>query len=221
MAYPDRVKETTTTTGTGNLTLSGPVVQFRALSAAFANAQSGITLCIADQSGSNWEVSSCTLVNPTTISRDTVLSSSNSDALVNFSAGTKDVFFTFSAADIAKLLSNTSTNTLTNKRITSRVLTLGTGATPAINTDLCDRVTITGLAIAISSMTSGLTGVPVNGDNLTIDITDNGTARSILWGASFEASTVSLPITTIAGQKLTTYFEWNPAASKWRCVGVV
>jgi hypothetical protein len=221
MAYPDRVKETTISTGTGSLTLAGAVTQFQALSAAFTNGQSGITLCIADQSGANWEVSSCTLVSATSISRDTVLSSSNAGALVNFGAGIKDVFFTLSASDIAKLLSNASVNTLTNKRITARTLLPGSVAAPAINTDTYDRVTILGLAVAISSMTTGLTGTPVNGDGLIVDITDNGTARSILWGTSFESSTISLPITTIAGQKLTTYLEWNPAAAKWRCVGVV
>jgi hypothetical protein len=221
MAYPDRVKETSASTGTSNLTLSGAVTQFRALSAAFTNGQSGITLCIADQSGANWEVSSCTLVNANTISRDVVYSSSNGDALVNFAAGTKDVFYTLSAADIAKLLSPTSVTTLTNKRVTARVLALGTGATPAINTDNYDRVTITALAVAISSMTLGLTGTPAPGDTLIIDITDNGTARALFWGTSFEASTISLPLTTVAGQKLTVYFEWNSAASKWRCVGAV
>lgn len=262
MALPDRVKETTTTVGTGNITLLGAVAQFQPLSTAFTAAQSGITLCIADQSGTNWEVSSCTYINATTISRDIVLSSSNAGALVSFAAGTKDVFYTLGAADIAKLagalaasvtslvnnatstilvvessvpkqitvanmliamgaLTASSTNTLTSKRITSRVSSLGSSATPTCNTDSFDRISITGLAINISSMSSGLTGTPVIGDTLTIDMLDNGTPRSILWGTSFEASTIGLPTQTIGGQKLSIYLDWNPSSSKWRCVGYV
>ena len=89
----DRVKETTTTTGTGTITLAGAVTGFQ----SFAAVGNGNTTfyTIADQSGSNWEVGVGTYTSSgTTLSRDTVLSSSNSGSLVNFSAGTKNVFVT-------------------------------------------------------------------------------------------------------------------------------
>ena len=54
-------------------------------------------------------------------------------------------------------------------------------ATPAINTDITDVAHIVGLAQNITSMTSGLTGTPVQGATLRIDFTDNGTARTITW----------------------------------------
>jgi len=89
----DRVQETTTTTGTGTVTLAGAVTGFQ----SFAAVGNGNTTfyTIADQSGSNWEVGVGTYTSSgTTLSRDTVLSSSNSGSLVNFSAGTKNVFVT-------------------------------------------------------------------------------------------------------------------------------
>lgn len=111
-----------------------------------------------------------------------------------------------------------STSTLTNKRVTKRVLALSANsATPAINTDSYDVVHITAQTAAITSFTSGLTGTPVDGDTLRISIT--GTAAvAITWGASFEASTVALPTTTVSTSRLDVGFFWNTETSKWRCV---
>ena len=113
------------------------------------------------------------------------------------------------------------TETISNKRITKRVVTVTQSATPTINTDNTDVAYITGLAQAITSMTSSLSGTPVNGDSLIISITDNGTARGITWGASFESSgNVTLPSTTVLGVRLDVGFLWNTVTSKWRCVAV-
>lgn len=112
-----------------------------------------------------------------------------------------------------------STGTLTNKRITRRDNTVAQSATPAINTDTTDHAHITALAQAITSMTTNLTGTPVAGDTLWIDITDDGTTRAITWGASFEASgTVALPTTTVISTRLDVGFVWNEVTSKWRCI---
>lgn len=91
--FLDRVKETTTTTGTGNITLAGAVAQFEAFSANFA-VGAPFYYAIIGQTGTEWEVGYGTLSGATTLVRTTVLQSSNSDALVSFSAGTKDVFVT-------------------------------------------------------------------------------------------------------------------------------
>lgn len=112
-----------------------------------------------------------------------------------------------------------ATATLTNKRVTRRAPAVTQSATPIINTDNTDVAHITGLAQAITSMTTNLTGTPVEGDMLRIDITDNGTARAITWGTSFEASgTVALPTTTVLGVRLDVGFVWNTVTTKWRCV---
>jgi hypothetical protein len=114
----------------------------------------------------------------------------------------------------------TGTGTVTNKRVTKRAPTVTQSATPTINTDVTDVAHITGLAQAITSMTTNLSGTPVEGDVLRIDITDNGTARAITWGATFESSTVLLPTTTVLSTRLDIMFVWNTVTSKWRCVGV-
>ena len=90
----DRVKETTTTTGSGTVTLLGASTGYQSFS-AIGNANSTY-YTIAGQTGSEWEVGIGTYTSSgTTLSRDTVLASSNSGSLVTFSAGTKDVFVTY------------------------------------------------------------------------------------------------------------------------------
>lgn len=114
-----------------------------------------------------------------------------------------------------------STGTFTNKRITRRDNVVAQSATPTINSDTTDHVHITGLAQAVTSMTTNLSGTPVAGDTLWIDITDDGTARAITWGTSFESSgTVTLPSTTVISTRLDIGFVWNEATSKWRCIAV-
>lgn len=92
----DRVKETTATTGTGNITLAGAVSQFQSFSSAFSGFGSSVSVyyAIVGQTGTEWEVGIGTWTTPSTLSRDQVLQSSNGNAAVNFSAGTKDVFCT-------------------------------------------------------------------------------------------------------------------------------
>ncbi len=92
-------------------------------------------------------------------------------------------------------------------------------ATPTLNTNNYDMMVITGQSVAITSFTTNLTGTPVNGQQLRIAITGT-TAIAITWGASFEASTVALPTTTVSTNRLDIGFTWNVATSKWRCIGV-
>ena len=113
-----------------------------------------------------------------------------------------------------------STTTLTNKRVTRRVVAVTQSATPTINTDNTDVASITGLAQDITSMTTNLSGTPVAGDLLTVQITDNGGVRAITWGSAFEAHSPSLPLTTRQSQQLVVNFSWDAATSKWYCIGV-
>jgi hypothetical protein len=90
----DRVKETTTTTGTGTITLAGAVTGFQ----AFSVIGDGNTTYYTIAGGSEFEVGIGTYtLSGTTLSRTTILESSNAGAAVNFSAGTKDVFVTYPA----------------------------------------------------------------------------------------------------------------------------
>ena len=99
----DRVKETTTTTGTGTVTLLGASTGFQSFSAIGNTNTTYYT--IAGQTGSEWEVGIGTYTSSgTTLARTTVIASSNAGALVNFSAGTKDVFVTYPAEYSANAL---------------------------------------------------------------------------------------------------------------------
>ena len=117
------------------------------------------------------------------------------------------------------LVGRTTTDTLTNKRISSRVSTTTSSATPTINTDNVDMFGLTALAVNITSFTTNLSGTPTDGQKLWIYIVGTA-ARTITWGASFEASTIALPTTTVTTNRLDVGFVWNAATSKWRCVAV-
>lgn len=93
--FADRVKDSTTTTGTGNVTLSGAApTGFQTFASRFAV---GVRFYYAIAAGAEWETGIGYLSASDTLVRERVLQSSNSDALVNFSSGTKDVFNTIAA----------------------------------------------------------------------------------------------------------------------------
>jgi hypothetical protein len=95
----DRVKETSTTTGTGTLSLAGAVSGFQTFVAGIGN--SNVTYyAIVNDSGTEFEIGIGTVTDasPDTLSRTTILESSNSDSAVDFSAGTKTVFCTLPAS---------------------------------------------------------------------------------------------------------------------------
>jgi hypothetical protein len=96
LVVADRVKETTTTAGTGTVTLLGASTGYQSFAAIGNGNETYYT--IAGQTTSEWEVGIGTYTSSgTTLSRTTVLASSNSGNLVSFSAGTKDVFVTYPA----------------------------------------------------------------------------------------------------------------------------
>lgn len=86
------VRDTSTTTGTGDFTLSGTAPsQYISFNTAYGTAVR-FPYVIRGQSGTEWEAGLGYLSAATTLVREIVNSSSNSDALVNFSSGTKDVY---------------------------------------------------------------------------------------------------------------------------------
>jgi len=94
----DRVKETTTTTGTGTLTLGGAVTGFETFAAGIGNSNTTYYTVILPGSA-EFEVGLGTLSgDSSTIARTTIISSSNSDNAVDFSAGTKNIFCTIPAS---------------------------------------------------------------------------------------------------------------------------
>jgi hypothetical protein len=111
----------------------------------------------------------------------------------------------------------TNTVTLTNKRVTKRVLALSANsATPAINTDNYDVVHITAQTATITGFT--VTGTPVDGDTLRISITGTAAVPFTL-GTAFEASSIALPTTTVTTARFDMGFFWNTETLKWRYEG--
>jgi hypothetical protein len=94
LVLKDRVKETSVSTGTGDISLGGATGAYQAFSVIGNGNQT--YYAIAGQTTNEWEVGIGTYTLSTdSISRDTILSSSNSNTIVTFSAGTKDVFITY------------------------------------------------------------------------------------------------------------------------------
>ena len=190
LVVADRVRETTTTTGTGTITLAGAVTGYQSFSAV----GNGNTTYYTINAGSQWEVGIGTYLGAgPTLSRDTVLESSNSGSLVNFSAGTKDVFITYPAeksisdgygllpvanggtgqssyTDGQLLIGNTTGNTLTKTTLTAGTnvtITNGSGAITINATDaFVGTVTSVGGTGTVSGLT--LTGTVTTSGNLTL-----------------------------------------------------
>jgi hypothetical protein len=201
LVIADRVRETSTTTGTSTLTLDGAVTGFRTFGSAIGD---GNTCYYAITLGADYEIGLGT-VGTGTLDRTTILKSSNSNNAVNFGAGTKDVFVTYTAE---KAVTTDGSETLTNKTIdiASNTLTgvAGTTATqtltnktltdPAIiGTILEDIFTITDGAEfeidpgngSVQLITLGANRTPkatnfVAGEAVTLMV-DDGTAYTITW----------------------------------------
>ena len=175
LVLQDRVKETSTTASTGTFTLAGASTGFQ----SFAAVGNGNTTyyAIVSQTLTEWEVGIGTYtLSGTTLSRDTVLASSNAGSLVNFSAGTKDVFVTYpseksvnldasgNATALGTPASFVGTNitgtaaSLTAGAVTDGVYTTGSYSNPAWITALANNK-ITGLGSAALLTAGSANGV--------------------------------------------------------------
>jgi len=114
LVLKDRVKETTLTTGTGSFALAGAVTGYD----SFGQIGSGNTTYYAVylDGGSEWEVGIGTYTSPSTLSRDTILASSNSGSVVTFSAGQKTIWCDYPAgkAAVGKLFWDDGDGVLSN-----------------------------------------------------------------------------------------------------------
>jgi len=115
-----------------------------------------------------------------------------------------------------------SSSLVSNTRIRKRFVSVASSATPTVNTDNGDVFSLTGLSVNITNASTNLTGTPTHGDLFSYEITDNGVARTISWGASFSnTGTLSLPTTTVISTLLRCLFQYNSVTTKWEIVAVV
>jgi len=147
LVLKDRVKETTTTTGTGTVTLAGAAAGFQSFVVIGDGNQT--FYAIVDATSGAWEVGVGTYTSSgTTLSRTTVVSSSNAGSLVNFGAGSKDVFVTYpssravylDAAGSAVTTLDIGTLGTSTANISTANITAGTVSTaPVNNTDIVNK----------------------------------------------------------------------------------
>jgi len=109
-----------------------------------------------------------------------------------------------------------STNTLTNKRVTKRVVTTTDDATAAINTDTTDVYELSAIA---NATVFTLTGTPTDKQTLLISFKDAGTTKGLTW-TGFTAIGVTLPTDTTAGKWHYVGCVYNLAATAWHAIAV-
>ena len=146
----DRVKQTSTSTGTATIQLSNTAeVGFESFVTVIGNTNSTF-YCISHDGTAEFEVGMVTVTDatPDTLSRDTVISSSNSDNKVDFSAGTKTVFCTYPAkrAPSASMTATTYINTHASTISDSQTIDSGVLAGPVT---VSGTVTVTGNLVII------------------------------------------------------------------------
>jgi hypothetical protein len=201
LVVKDRVQETTITVGTIALVLTGAVSGFQ----SFSVIGDGNTTYYAIVGGTEWEVGIGTYTAlGTTLSRDTILESSNGGTAVNFSAGTKNVFVTYpaekglylDASGNAIALGTPASATLTNATglpISTGVSGLGTGVATFLATPSSSN-----LATAITDETGS--GALVFGTSPTIS------SPTFTSQATFAAGTATAPAFTTTGDTNTGIF---------------
>jgi len=197
----DRVKETTTTTGTGALSLGGAVTGFEAFSAGVGNSNTTY-YAISHQTEDEWEVGLGTLDGDSSdLTRTTVISSSNSDSAVDFAAGTKDVFCTIPASKLVYEDANNDATIGRNLTVTGDLTITGDDLTMNTNTSgaalIGDGTNFNPVAIS-GDITIGTTGTAAIGSGVIIDADVNASAAIAVSKTAFTAGTgVSLSTNTL------------------------
>lgn len=188
LVVADRVKETTTSTGTGPISLGGAEPNFRAFSSVLADADTTY-YAIIDNNNLAFEVGLGTYASSgNTITRTTVLSSSNSDSAVNFSAGTKDVILTY-PADKSAFLDGSDQLVINGTAVTSTAadLNLVDGATA--DTVVNSKAVIYGAAGQVTANELDVDNIQIDANaikstdtNGNIQLFPNGTGFTELYG---------------------------------------
>jgi len=174
----DRVQESTSTIGTGTLTLSGAVTGYRTFNASFTNGD--VVYYTIDDGAGNWEVGYGT-VGTGTLTRTVVLESSNANALVSFASGVKRVFNTATAVSILNASTGGTVNGALTVTGTTTLATSLTGILQAISGAVSTITIGSGLTFAAGTLTStgsGGTVTSVSGTGTVSGLTLSGTVTT-------------------------------------------
>jgi hypothetical protein len=174
----DRVLETASAPGTGTVTLLGASLGYQSFNTALTSG-STTYYTIADLGGANWEVGLGTFTSPNQLVRNTVYSSSNGGATVNFSSGTQNVFITYPSLQSVNL--DASNNVSALGTIASGVWN-ATAITTAYGGTGLTSYTAGDLLYYTSGTVLSKLGIGANGYILT----SNGTAPT--WAANTAAT---------------------------------
>jgi|TARA_R100000655_G_C2970064_1_gene190211 hypothetical protein len=169
----DRVRETTTTTGTGTYTLAGAVTGFETFG-SIGNTNTTYYCCT---DGTNFEVGVGTYASSgTTLARTTILQSSNSDSAVNWSAGTRQIFCTLPAEK--SVIEDASNNVAIAGVLTSTGLTIGSAAITEAELEILDGASVTTTELnIIDGDTSATSTTLADADRLVAN--DAGTMKQV------------------------------------------
>lgn len=219
LALKDRVKETTTTTGTGTVTLDGAATGFQSFAAVGDGNQT--FYAIADAASGDWEVGVGTYTSSgTTLSRTTVVSSSNAGSLVPFGTGSKDVFVTYpasrsvylDAAGSAVSVLDIGTLGVGTANVTTANITAGTvSTTPTSGNDLVNKTYVDTIAAeGISYHAPVFVEVPESFGNLNATY-NNGTAGvgATLTNAGTQAALTIDGVLMTVGKRVLVYNQTN------------
>lgn len=149
--FGDRVRETSTTTGTGTYSLAGPVTGFQDFDAVCADSD---TIFYFVELGADWEVGKGTFTSgsPDTLARTTILASSNAGSAVNWPAGVKNICGDVPASDYGNVVSASRTLNLTTAQQAIARSNTGAGVGDiAINATLAVSAAASALTIALKT----------------------------------------------------------------------
>jgi hypothetical protein len=214
LVLKDRVKESSNTTGTGTFSLGGAYSGFQSFS-VIGNSNTTY-YAIVNLSAAEWEVGIGTYTaSGATLSRDTILESSNSGSAVNFSAGTKDVFCTYPAEKsiTTDILATPPAIGATTPAAGAFTTIIGTDTTDASSTTAAAVKTAGGLAVA-KKLYVGTGGAVVDG--ITVGKGAGSVATNTAVGASaLAANTTGAGNTSLGAATL----QANTTASNNTAVG--
>ena len=193
LVLKDRVQETSTTTGTGTFTLDGAVTQFQTFLSAIGNGNTTYYTAYT-AGGTDWEVGIGT-VGAGTLSRDTILASSNSGNVVTFGAGTKYVFCDYPAG--TSVYSSNNSSATSGQVLKSN----GAGVAPSWQNSTNGTVTSVGLSSTASSL--AITNSPITTSG-NIGVNFAGVSSQYVRG---DGTLANFPTSTGGGSSVSYYLN--------------